>query len=67
MLHGCHALVYHVIGVFLPGIPEKIVVWTTNQNINPPALTDVTLNFTSDGKAHDAISTRQKDVHCHSI
>ena len=38
----------YAVGVFLAGIPEKTVVWTANRD-DPPALPDVTLNFTSDG------------------
>ncbi|KAM3688161.1 hypothetical protein ACJW31_10G129400 [Castanea mollissima] len=39
----------YAIGVFLAGIPEKIVIWTANRD-NPPTLADVALNFISDGR-----------------
>ena len=39
----------YAVGVFLAGIPQKTVIWTANRD-NPPALKDVTLNFTNDGR-----------------
>uniref|UniRef100_A0A7N2MS31 Receptor-like serine/threonine-protein kinase n=1 Tax=Quercus lobata TaxID=97700 RepID=A0A7N2MS31_QUELO len=39
----------YAVGVFLAGIPQKTVVWTANRD-NPPVSTQVTLNFTSDGR-----------------
>nr|POE96345.1 g-type lectin s-receptor-like serine/threonine-protein kinase lecrk1 [Quercus suber] len=39
----------YAVGVFLAGIPQKKVLWTTNRD-DPPAPSDVTLNFTNDGR-----------------
>ena len=39
----------YAIGIFLPGISQKTVVWTANRD-NASVAADVSLNFTSDGR-----------------
>ncbi|CAB4283481.1 unnamed protein product [Prunus armeniaca] len=40
----------YAVGIFLAGIPQKTVVWTTNQD-DPPVSNNATLLFTGDGLA----------------
>ncbi|KAB1206755.1 G-type lectin S-receptor-like serine/threonine-protein kinase SRK [Morella rubra] len=39
----------YALGIFIAGIPQKIVVWTANRD-DPPLSVDVMLNFTGDGR-----------------